>query len=78
MSHDPRIEVPEGLRDAGIFGGIIMMILGLLIGWARAGMSVVMDPTGNPPPAVGPSAPGILDRLAEAIISRINGLGKGG
>lgn len=78
MSHDPRIEVPEGLRNAGIFGGIIMMILGLLIGWARAGMSVVMGPTGNPPPAVGPSVPGVLDRLAEAIISRINGLGKGG
>ena len=77
MSHDPRIEVPEGLRNAGIFGGIIMIILGLLIGWERAGMSVVMDPTGGPPPPVEPSVPGYLDRLAEAIISRIKGPGKG-
>lgn len=75
MSHDPRIEVPEGLRNAGIFGGIIMIILGLLIGWARSGMSVVLPPTGNPPPPTPPAPPGNLDRLTDALVNRLGGGG---
>jgi hypothetical protein len=69
--NDPRIEIPAWARSMGIFGGLIMMALGLLIGWRRSEMSAVLPPTGGPtPPAPGPSN---SDRLIDAIIGRIGG-----
>jgi hypothetical protein len=69
--NDPRIEIPAWARSMGIFGGLIMMALGLLIGWRRSEMDVVLPPTGGPkPPAPGPSTG---DRLVEALIGRISG-----
>ena len=69
--NDPRIEIPAWARNMGIFGGLIMMALGLLIGWRRSEMDVVLPPTGGPPPP----APGAsnADRLVDALISRISG-----
>ena len=69
--NDPRIEIPAWARSMGIFGGLIMMALGLLIGWRRSEMSAVLPPTGGPkPPAPGPSG---ADRLVDALVNRIGG-----
>ena len=43
---DPRIVIPRGLRNLGIVAGLLMMALGLLIGWQRSGMSARLPPTG--------------------------------
>ena len=76
MAHDPRYEIPAGLRSMGIFGGLLMIALGLIIGWRRSDAQAVLPPTGGPrPPAPGPSTG---DRLAEALISRITGVPPGG
>ena len=66
MAADPRFEIPPMLRSMGIFGGLIMMALGLIIGWRQSEMSAVLPPTGGKAP---PKEPGILDRLAEAILN---------
>lgn len=72
--HDPRIEIPPWARSMGIFGGLIMMALGLVIGWRRSEMSTVLPPTGGrPPPAPGPTG---SDRLVDALINRIGGAPK--
>lgn len=73
MSNDPRIEIPEGLRNVGIIGGIFLMLLGLLVGWVRSGHDAELPVTGVKTP---PKAPGPLDRLVEALIGRIEGDGK--
>lgn len=68
---DDRIEIPAWARSMGIFGGLIMMVLGLVIAWRRSGMDAVLPPTGGaPPPAPGPSQ---TDRLMEALIGRVTG-----
>ncbi len=68
---DDRIEIPAWARSMGIFGGLIMMALGLLIAWRRSEMDVVLPPTGGKPgPSPGPSQ---LDRLLEALIGRVAG-----
>ena len=68
---DDRIEIPAWARSMGIFGGLIMMALGLLIAWRRSGMDAVLPPTGG---AAGPApGPGQFDRLMEALIGRVAG-----
>ena len=68
---DDRIEIPAWARSMGIFGGLLMMALGLLIAWRRSGMDAVLPPTGGAPgPAAGPSQ---FDRLMEALIGRVAG-----
>lgn len=74
MSDDPRIEIPEGLRNVGIFGGLVLMALGLLLGWVKAGRSAELPVTGVKQPAKGPSA---VDRLVEALVGRLGGPGGG-
>jgi hypothetical protein len=68
---DDRIEIPGWAREMGIFGGLVMIVLGLIIAWRRSGMDVPLPPTGGPAPA--PSAPGTGDRLIEALIERVAG-----
>ena len=43
---DNRIVIPRGLRNLGIFVGLLMMAAGLIIGWRRSGMSAQLPPTG--------------------------------
>jgi type IV secretory pathway TrbL component len=43
---DPRIPVPAALRNLGIIGGILMMILGLFMAWRRAGEDPTLPQTG--------------------------------
>lgn len=72
---DDRIEIPAWARSMGIFGGLIMMALGLLIAWRRSDMDAVLPPTGGKPgPAPGPSQ---TDRLMEALIGRVAGKSPG-
>ena len=75
MSNDPRVEIPEGLRNVGIFGGIIMMMLGLLLGWVKSGRSAELPPTGVPRT---PTPPGASDRIVNALVERIAGRPPGG
>lgn len=73
---DDRIEIPAWARSMGVFGGLLMMALGLLIAWRRSDMDVVLPPTGGKPgPAPGA---GQLDRLLEALIGRVAGKPPGG
>ncbi len=68
---DDRIEIPAWARSMGIFGGLIMMALGLLIAWRRSDMDAVLPPTGGKPgPSPGSSS---ADRLMEALIGRVAG-----
>jgi hypothetical protein len=67
MANDPRFEIPPALRTMGIFGGIIMMVMGLLIGWEQAGRSAELPQTGYKSP---PKEPGLLERLAAAVLNR--------
>jgi hypothetical protein len=68
--NDPRIEIPSGLRNAGILGGILMIILGLWIGWKQADEDVVLEPTGWKPPE---KKPGALDELMGALTEWLKG-----
>jgi hypothetical protein len=43
---DNRIVIPRGLRNLGIFVGLLMVAVGLIIGWRRSGMSAQLPPTG--------------------------------
>ena len=61
--NDPRIEIPDSLRNFGIFGGLLAIVLGLLIGWRRSGMDAILPPTGGPVLAPVKST-GILDVIA--------------
>jgi hypothetical protein len=70
MASDPRFEIPPVLRSMGIFGGLIMMAMGLFIGWQRAGHSVELPQTGFKATPVGP---GLLERIAEAVLNRGKG-----
>jgi len=76
MADDPRFEVPETLRHMGIFGGLIMMALGLFIGWVQSGRPADLAPTGVPPKPTG--GEGAVDRLLNALADKIVGGGKGG
>jgi len=67
MASDPRFEIPPALRSMGIFGGLLMMALGLIIGWRRSGMDAVLPPTGGKAPT---KEPDILERLAELITNK--------
>ena len=68
--NDPRIEIPSGLRNAGILGGILMIVLGLWIGWKQADSDIVLEPTGYKPK---PKEPGTIDRVADALIEWLKG-----
>lgn len=70
---DDRIEIPGWARLIGIFGGLLMMALGLLIAWARSGMSAVLPPTGWQTRPTQEAQRGQGERLVEALISRIGG-----
>jgi hypothetical protein len=65
MSSDQRFEIPPALRSMGIFGGLILMVLGLVIGWQQAGQSAELSQTGFKSP---PKDPGLLQRLAQAVL----------
>jgi hypothetical protein len=68
--NDPRIEIPAGLRNAGLLGGVLMIILGLWIGWKQADQDVVLPATGYKAP---PKGPGTFDRIADAFIEWLRG-----
>ena len=46
---DPRIQIPAGVRNAGILIGLLMIASGLIIGWIRSGNDVQLPPTGWKP-----------------------------
>ncbi len=46
---DPRIQIPAGVRNAGIMIGLLMIAAGLIIGWIRSGHDVNLPPTGWKP-----------------------------
>jgi hypothetical protein len=71
---DPRIEIPSGLRNAGIMGSLLMIALGLWIAWKQADQDIVLEPTGYKPPPKGPSS---FDRLIEALTNWLNGKKEG-
>jgi hypothetical protein len=66
MANDPRFEIPTALRSMGIFGGLIMIVMGLVIGWQKAGQSAELPQTGFTPPS---KEPGLLERLAQAVLA---------
>ena len=72
--NDPRIEIPSGLRNAGILGGLLMIVLGLWMAWKQADTDIVLDPTGNKPPPSGPSS---FDKLLDAFTSWLSGKKEG-
>lgn len=73
---DDRIEIPAWARSMGVFGGLLMMALGLLIAWRRSESDVVLPPTGG---KLGPGpGPSTTDRLMEALIGRVSGKPPGG
>jgi len=65
MASDPRFEIPPALRSMGIFGGLIMIALGLIIGWQKSGSQTELPQTGFKVP---PKEPGLLERLAQAVL----------
>ena len=67
---DPRIEIPSGFRNAGIMGGLLMIVLGLWIGGKQADSDIVLEQTGYKTPPKGPSS---FDKLLEAFIGWLNG-----
>jgi hypothetical protein len=70
---DDRIEIPGWARLVGIFGGLLLMVLGMLVAWARSGMSAVLPPTGWRSEPAQEARQGPIERLAEALISRVSG-----
>ena len=71
---DDRIEIPSWARSMGVFGGLLMMALGLIIAWRRSDSSAVLPQTGwKPPTPSTPPTPSSGDRLMEALIGRIEG-----
>jgi hypothetical protein len=67
--NDPRIEIPAGLRNAGILGGLLMIVLGVWMAWKQADAEVVLESTGHKPP----TGPGTFDKLIEAFTTWLNG-----
>jgi|APGre2960657373_1045057.scaffolds.fasta_scaffold243969_2 hypothetical protein len=67
---DNGFQVPGGVRNVGIIGGLVMMALGLIIGWQRSGQSAALDQTGYTQP---PKPKGILDTLGEALLEWTKG-----
>lgn len=67
MASDPRFEIPPALRSMGIFGGLILMAMSLVIGWHQSGGSAELPQTGFKEPTKGP---GLLERLAGAILNK--------
>jgi hypothetical protein len=67
---DDRFQVPSGIRDVGIIGGLVMMALGLLIGWQRSGQSASLDQTGYTQP---PGPKGLLESLGETLLEWAKG-----
>jgi hypothetical protein len=65
MASDPRFEIPPALRSMGIFGGLIMIVMGLVIGWQKSGGQAELPQTGFKTP---PKEPGLLERLAQAVL----------
>jgi len=65
MASDPRFEIPPALRSMGIFGGLIMIVMGLVIGWQKSGSQAELPQTGFKAP---PKDPGLLERLAQALL----------
>jgi len=70
---DDRIEVPAWARSMGIFGGILMMALGLIIAWRRSDSDVALPQTGWKPPPGPATVPSTGERLMEALIERVAG-----
>lgn len=52
--NDPRIEIPSGLRNAGILGGFMMIVLGLWMAWKQSDTDIVLESTGHKPTPAGP------------------------
>ena len=65
MASDPRFEIPTALRSMGIFGGLIMIVMGLVIGWQKSGGQTELPQTVFKVP---PKEPGLLERLAQAVL----------
>jgi len=65
MATDPRFEIPPALRSMGIFGGLIMIVMGLIIGWQKSGGQAELPQTGFKVP---PKEPSLLERLAQVVL----------
>ncbi len=67
---DPRIEIPSGLRNAGIFGALLMIVLGLWMAWKNADSDITLSPTGNKPKKKKPDE---FDEFLSALTDRLKG-----
>lgn len=68
--NDPRIEIPSGLRNAGILGGFMMIVLGLWMAWKQSDTDIVLESTGHKPTPAGPSS---FDKLLDALTGWLSG-----
>lgn len=64
-----RFNLPPEVRNVGIFGGLILMALGLILGYIQAGHQTPLSPTGGPPPPKD-DGPGIFKSLIEWLTSK--------
>jgi len=64
-----KFELPDGVRNVGIFGGLMLMALGLLVGWVQAGQQTPLAQTGGPAPAKDDSA-GIFKSIIDWFASK--------
>ena len=66
-----QFNLPPGARNVGIFGGLILMALGLLLGFVQAGQQTPLAQTGGPAPAAKPDeGSGIFKSLIEWLTSK--------
>ena len=66
-----QFNLPPGARNVGIFGGPILMALGLLLGFVQAGQQTPLAQTGGPAPAAKPDdGSGIFKSLIEWLTSK--------
>lgn len=64
-----RFSVPPEMRNVGIFGGLMLMALGLLVGWVQSETQTPLPPTGGPAMPANKDA-GIVKALVEWLTQK--------
>jgi hypothetical protein len=61
-----RFVLPPEARNIGIFGGLILMALGLLVGWVQSETQTPLPPTGSAP---SPAPDSRTDTVVKALVN---------
>jgi hypothetical protein len=65
-----QFNLPPGARNVGIFGGLILMALGLVLGYVQAGQQTPLAQTGGPAPAKADDGSGIFKAIVEWLTAK--------